>query len=160
MIKKDMYNYIFSAMKSLNYDENSINTLISEIKKKINLSVSKNEFEMRKYVETAYNDANFIFNTGHSYLFYKRHNRRPKELILGLDKEGLDYAKKNNLKYITKEELHEVIRRAEIDNKWNCTHCEKFWKSEKIADKYFHPTTFRGENPNYCDKSCCSCPNR
>lgn len=162
MIKQENINeiqqYIIMAANALGWGENSkINVLISEVERQIRLNLDQNENRMRKHVEDAYRDAAIIYNTGHSILFYKRHDRQPVELKHGFNREDICFLRENKMKYITKDELYTIRERLKTDSsKRFCNpSCESFWRSEKNAYRFGVLVSFKGENFDYCDKSKC-----
>ena len=116
---------------------------------------------MRKYVENAYNGAAFLYSTGGSILFYKRHDRLPIELKFGFNREDLYFLRENKIKYVTEEEFNIILERLKTDtSKKLCTSCERFWKSFMNARRFYVAVSFDGENFDYCDKSKCDYHNK
>lgn len=155
---KEIQQYITLAANSLGWnDESMVTELLKEVERQINLSL-QNESKMRSYVEAAYSKAAFIYSTGHSLLFYQRHDRQPIELKFCFKTDPEDirtWIKQNKIKHINEKEYAIIIERLKRDtSKKICNSlCIGFWKSEKIASRYHMPVSFYGENLNYCDKS-------
>lgn len=159
MIKiKEIQHYITTAANNLGWDEESkMDALVSEVERLIQLNQYQGDKKMRKCVENAYCDASFIYNTGHSLLFYKRHDRQPIELKFGFNREDLYYLRENKVKYLTEEEFKIIRERLKTDtSKRLCdTLCDRFWKSFMNARRFGVAVSFDGENFDYCDKSGC-----
>lgn len=72
---------------------------------------------LKKYIREAYDKCIYIHNNGFEYEFYKRFDRRPTKIILGLGKDYLEYAEKNNKKYMDEKEFAELWELIDKDNK-------------------------------------------
>lgn len=157
---KQILDYISLAADSLDWnDERKVEELKIEVERQIRSSL-KADPQMRASVEAAYNAATILCNTGHSLLFYKRHDRQPIELKLYFSTDSEDirhWVKRNKIKYVTEKELKIIYERVKTDSsKTLCDpHCKGFWRSERNAARYHMPVSFEGENLDYCDKSEC-----
>ena len=102
----NIYSMINWEWKEFEYTHEDI-----EIKKRNNRRINDS------FLFNLYNKSIYVFNNGVCYCFFNSFKNEPIYVYMALSQEEEEFAIKNNIRYMNREQLNNIIKMMEEDNK-------------------------------------------